>query len=118
MRRIARGVALVACLFLASSAARAAYSPATTSGWFVVAGRVVGVGGAQFLTDIWLFNPDSATTATATLIFHPQAASGASAPAPITSAAITLAPRETKYLADVLLSTVPVNGQVGALEWS
>jgi hypothetical protein len=118
MRRFARGAALVVCLWLASSVARAAYSPATTSGWFIVAGRVIGVGGAQFRTDIWLFNPDSAAIATVTLIFHPQAASGATAPAPISSTAITLAARETKYLGDVLLSIVPADGQVGALEWS
>ena len=105
-------------LFFGAAFAHAAYSPATTSGWFIVAGRVTGFGGAQFRTDIWLFNPDAATTATLTLVFHPQAQPGTNAPAPISSATITLAPRETKYLADVLLSTVAADGQVGALEWS
>lgn len=103
---------------LAAAAAQAAYSPATTSGWFIVAGRTAGFGGAQFRTDVWLFNPDTAANATATLIFHPQVGSGASAASPISSAPIILAPRETKILADVLLATVPADGQVGALEWS
>jgi hypothetical protein len=105
-------------LLLAASPARGAYSPATTSGWFIVAGRIVGFGGAQFRTDVWFFNPDAANSATFTLTFHGQVANGLSAPAPISSAPIILAPRETKYLADVLLSTVPADGQVGALEWS
>ena len=105
-------------LFLVTPAARAAYSTATTSGWFLVAGRVPGFGGAQFRTDIWLFNPDSVNTAVVTLTFHGQVASGGGAPAPISSSPITLAPRETSYLADVLLTTVPADGQVGALEWS
>jgi hypothetical protein len=105
-------------LFLVTPAARGAYSPSTTSGWFLVAGRVPGFGGAQFRTDIWLFNPDSASTAVVTLTFHGQVASGGGAPAPISSSPIALAPRETKYLADVLLTTVPADGQVGALEWS
>jgi hypothetical protein len=104
-------------LFLGASVARAAYSPATTSGWFLVAGRVVGVGGAQFRTDVWFFNPDAVNSATFTLIFHGQVSSGGGAPAPISSAPITLLPRETKYIADVLLSTVAADGQVGALEW-
>jgi hypothetical protein len=104
--------------WLAAPVARAAYSPATTSGWFLVAGRVPGFGGAQFRTDIWLFNPDSVNTAVVTLTFHGQVASGGGAPAPSSSAPITLAPRETSYLADVLLTTVPADGQVGALEWS
>lgn len=105
-------------LFLVTPAARGACSPSTTSGWFLVAGRVPGFGGAQFRTDIWLFNPDSVNTAVVTLLFHGQVASGGGAPAPISSLPITLAARETKYLADVLLTTVPADGQVGALEWS
>ncbi len=104
-------------LFLAASAASAAYSPSTTNGWFIVVGRVTGVGGAQFRTDNWFFNPDAVNFATFTLIFHGQVASGGGAPAPISSSPITLAPRETKLLADVLLSTVPADGQVGTLEW-
>jgi hypothetical protein len=113
-----RRLIAVAVLFLAAAAARAAYSPATTSGWFLVAGRVTGFGGAQFRTDVWLFNPDSFNTAVVTLVFHGQVASGGAAPAPISSSPMTLSPRETKYLADVLLATVPADGQVGALEWS
>jgi hypothetical protein len=118
MLRRLRSAAVVMLLFLGAASARAAYSPATTSGWFIVAGRVVGVGGAQFRTDIWLFNPDAVNTATLTLIFHPQAQPGTIAPAAISSAPISLVPRETKYLADVLLSTVVADGLVGALEWS
>jgi len=113
-----RPIVLFAVLLAAASTVRAAYSPSTTNGWFIVVGRVVGFGGAQFRSDVWLFNPDAAQNAVVTLIFHPQVASGAAAPAPIQSAAITLAPRETRYLADVLLATVPADGQVGALEWS
>ena len=104
-------------LFLAASAASAAYSPSTTSGWFLVVGRVTGVGGARFRTDSWFFNPDAVNFATFTLIFHGQVAPGGPAAAPISSSPITLAPRETKLLADVLLSTVPADGQVGTLEW-
>ncbi len=103
---------------LFASSARAAYSPSTTSGWFIVAGRVAGFGGAQFRTDVWLFNPDAQATAVVTLLFHPQVANGGGAAAPISSAPITLAARETKYLADVLLATVAADNQVGALEWS
>jgi hypothetical protein len=104
--------------FLVAESARGAYSPATTSGWFIVAGRVVGFGGAQFRTDLWFFNPDAVNNATFTLIFHGQVTSGGGAPAPISSAPITLFARETKLLADVLASTVPADNQVGALEWS
>jgi len=113
-----RTIALFAALLAATSTARAAYSPSTTNGWFIVVGRVVGFGGAQFRSDVWLFNPDTSQNAVVTLIFHPQVASGAAAPASIQSAPITLTPRETRYLADVLLSTIPADGQVGALEWT
>ena len=116
-RRMSAGVFGIV-LFVAAPVARGAYSTATTSGWFLVAGRVPGFGGAQFRTDIWLFNPDSVNTAVVTLTFHGQVASGGGAPAPISSSPITLIPRETSYLADVLLTTVPADGQVGALEWS
>jgi len=104
-------------LFLGACSAQAAYSPATTNGWFVVVGRVTGAGGALFRTDSWFFNPDSQNIATFTLVFHGQVATGGGAPAPISSSPITLAPRETKFLADVLLATVAADGQVGALEW-
>lgn len=108
----------VVVMFLMANSARAAYSPATTSGWFIVAGRVTGFGGAQFRTDLWFFNPDAVNSATFTLIFHGQVTSGGGAPAPISSSPITLVARETKLLADVLASTVPADNQVGALEWS
>jgi hypothetical protein len=113
-----RALAAAALFLLVASSARAAYSPATTSGWFIVAGRVIGFGGAQFRTDIWLFNPDPVQNAVVTLIFHGQVSPGGGASAPISSAPITLVPRETKYLADVLLSTVAADNQVGALEWT
>src|SRR5215831_14406076 len=116
MKWIARGLAMTVGMSLAA-AATAAYSPATTNGWFIVAGRVVGFGGAQFRTDIWLFNPDDASNATVTLIFHPQVVNGGAAPSPISSSPMTFVPRETKYLADVLLATIAADGQVGALEW-
>jgi hypothetical protein len=112
-----RALAAVALLCVLAPAAQAAYSPATTNGWFIVAGRVVGFGGAQFRTDVWLFNPDTANNATATLVFHPQVTSGAPAAAAISSAPMTFAPRETKYLPDTLLATLAADGQVGALEW-
>ena len=116
--RVRRVVAVVA-LFLAASAMRAAYSPATTNGWFVFVGRVAGMNQSLFRTDLWLFNPDASAAVTATLIFHGQVASGAAAPSPISSAPIVLAPRETKFFPDVTLATVPAgDGQVGALEWS
>jgi hypothetical protein len=113
-----RVLPVLVALLAVSPYARAAYSPSTTNGWFIVVGRVVGFGGAQFRSDVWLFNPDATQNAVLTLLFHPQVASGAAASAPIQSAPITLAPRETKYLADVLLATVAADGQVGALEWT
>jgi hypothetical protein len=116
MRWIARVLGVVVGMSLVG-AASAAYSPATTNGWFIVAGRVAGFDGAQFRTDIWLFNPDDQNNATATLVFHPQVQSGAAAASAISSSPMTFAPRETKLLADVLLSTVAADGQVGALEW-
>ena len=116
-RRISAGVFGIV-LFVAAPVARAAYSPTTTSGWFIVAGRVPGFGGAQFRTDVWLFNPDPQNIAVVTLTFHPQVSPGGGAAAPISSLPITLAARETKYLADVLLATVAADNQVGALEWS
>ena len=116
-RRIIAGVFGIA-LLVAAPVARAAYSPATTSGWFIVTGRIVGGGGALFRTDVWLFNPDGVNSAVVTLIFHGQVSSGGGAAAPISSTPITLAPRETKYLGDVLLATVPADNQAGALEWS
>ncbi len=113
-----RAAAAVLCLFLAASAARAAYSPAATNGWFVFVGRVAGANQSLFRTDLWLFNPDAANSVTVTLTFHGQVASGGGAPAPISSGPIVLAARETKFFPDVTLSTVPAgDGQVGALEW-
>ncbi|HEV8610127.1 MAG TPA: hypothetical protein VGS98_08680 [Thermoanaerobaculia bacterium] len=118
MRRRLSAIPAAAALFLTASSAFAVYSPATTAGWFITAGRVQGQFGALFRTDLWLFNPDSSTSATLTLTFHPAVGDGAPAAAPISSAPITLAPRETKFFPDVSLSTVPAgDGVVGALQW-
>jgi hypothetical protein len=115
-----RRVRLGLCLLTLSIAvpAWAAYSPATTAGWFVTAGRVQGQFDALFRTDLWLFNPDASSSVTITLTLHPSVANGAPPAAPIASAPIVLAPRETKFLPDVTLSTVPAgDGVVGALSW-
>ena len=105
----------VLVLFAAASA-RAAYSPATTNGWFITTGHVLG--GGLFQTDIWLFNPDASADVTVTLVFHESVSSGGAAKAPVSSTPIVLAPRETRFFSDVTLSTVPAgDGEVGALEW-
>jgi hypothetical protein len=110
--------ALAAFAFLSAGSALAAYSPSTTNGWFITSGRVAGLGGALFRTDVWLFNPDEAATVTATLVFHPAVTSGQLAGSPVSSDPITLGPRETRFFPDVTLETVPVgDGIVGALEW-
>jgi hypothetical protein len=115
-RRPATGLAVV--LLLSAASARAAYSPATAAGWFVTAGRVQGQFESLFRTDVWLFNPDSAASVTVTLTLHPAVANGASPAPSVSSAAITLAPRETKFFPDVTLATVPAgDGVVGALTW-
>lgn len=117
-RRLLVITGLAVLLLFASPPAHAAYSPATTSGWFITAGRVQGQFGALFRTDLWLFNPDSAAAVTLTLTFHPAVADGGSPAAPISSTPITLAARETKFLPDVTLATVPAgDGAVGALRW-
>ena len=118
MARRVSAVVFGVLVFLIAGSARGAYSPATTSGWFIVAGRVVGFGGAQFRTDLWFFNPDPVNTATFTLIFHGQVTSGGGAPAPISSGPIVLAPHETQLLADVLVTKLSADNQVGAIEWS
>jgi hypothetical protein len=109
-------VTLVALLLLFSAVARAAYSPATTNGWFITTGHVLGAG--LFQTDIWLFNPDASADVTVTLIFHESVASGGAAKSSVSSSPIVLARRETRFFSDVTLSTVPAGDQkVGALEW-
>jgi hypothetical protein len=115
-RPLATGLAVV--LLLSAASARAIYSPATTTGWFITAGRVQGQFDALFRTDLWLFNPNSVATVTVTLTLHPAVADGALPATPVNSAPITLAPRETKFLPDVTLATVPAgDGVVGALRW-
>jgi hypothetical protein len=114
-RRLILVASVVLSLLLVPSA-RAAYSPATTNGWFITSGRVLST--ALFRTDIWLFNPDAAADVTVTLIFHPAVVSGQAAATPVVSAPIVVAARETRFFADVTLDTVPAgDGLVGALEW-
>ena len=118
MRRRSLATGLAVALLLCSASARAFYSPATTSGWFITAGRVQGQFESLFRTDVWLFNPDTAATVTVTLTLDPAVGDGAAPAAPVSSAPITLAPRETKFFPDVTLVTVPAgDGVVGALRW-
>ena len=118
MRRRCLATGLAVALLLCSASARAFYSPATTSGWFITAGRVQGQFQSLFRTDVWLFNPDTAATVTVTLTLDPAVGDGAAPAAPVSSAPITLAPRETKFFPDVTLVTVPAgDGVVGALRW-
>ena len=118
MRRCRLATGLAVPLLFSAVSARAVYSPATSSGWFVTAGRVQGQFDSLFRTDVWLFNPDAAATVTVTLTFHPAAPDGAAPAASVASAPITLAPRETKFFPDVTLATVPAgDGVVGALRW-
>jgi hypothetical protein len=117
-RRPLATAGLAVVLLLSAASAQAFYSPATTNGWFITAGRVQGQFGALFRTDLWLFNPDTAATVTVTLSLHPAVTDGAPAATPVSSAPITLAPRETKFFPDVTLATVPAgDGVVGALAW-
>ena len=115
-RPLATGLAVV--LLLSAASAQAIYSPASTAGWFVTAGRVQGQFDSLFRTDLWLFNPDSVANVTVTLTLHPAVADGAPPATPFSSSPITLAPRETKFFPDVTLATVPAgDGVVGALRW-
>lgn len=117
--RSVRFAALGLALALAMPAiSTAAYSPASTNGWFPVVGRGPAPGNAQIRTDLWLFNPDATAQATVTLVFHPSVASGGAQAASISSAPVELFPRETKYFPDVTASTVAAgDGSFGALEW-
>lgn len=118
MRRRPLATGLAVALLLCAPAARAFYSPATTAGWFITAGRVQGQFDSLFRTDVWLFNPDTAANVTVTLTLHPAVGDGAAPAAPVSSTPITLAPRETKFFPDVTLATVPAgDGVVGALRW-
>jgi len=115
-----RRLAVAACAALLSLAgsAEAAYSPATTNGWFITGGRVAGLGGALFRMDLWLFNPDATSSATVTLVLHPAVGSGETALPAVSSSPITLAPRETRFFADATLATIPAgDGVVGSVEW-
>lgn len=117
-RHLLATAGLAVVILLTASPARAIYSPATTNGWFITAGRVQGQFGALFRTDVWLFNPATSGTVTVALTLHPAVANGAPPATPVSSGLITLAPRETKFFGDVTLATVPAgDGVVGALEW-
>ena len=114
-----RGIFVFAALVLfVAGPASAAYFPATTNGWFPLAGRT---GGGASHSDLWLFNPDTnpvSAPVTVTLIFHPAVASGAGAAASISSSLITLAARETRYIPDVTFNVVPAaDGVFGTVEW-
>ncbi len=111
---------LAACvLFVLASTAQGAYSPASTNGWFPIAGRGPAPGNAQVRTDVWLFNPDASAQAHVTLVFHPAVASGAPAAAAVTSAPIVLFPHETKFFPDVTAATLAAgDGSFGAIEWT
>jgi hypothetical protein len=113
-----KGFVLAVLVWLLATQSQAAYSPASSNGWILTAGRVQGFAGGLFRTDVWLFNPDDAAVATVTLVFHPQVAAGQPAGAEIRSAPLSLSPRETLLLPDVTLTTVPAgDGVVGTLEW-
>ncbi len=113
-RRILAATAALA-LFAFAHPARAAYSTATTNGWFTTAG---GTAGGASHSDVWLFNPDTSVTVTVTLVFHPAVSNGGPALPAISSSALTLGARETRYLADVTSSVVPAgDGVFGAIEW-
>ena len=117
MRRLrAAGIALV--LVVVGSSLRAdtaAYSPAAANGWFALAGRTAG-GVAH--SDVWLFNPNTSTTVTLTLVFHPAVTNGGAQLPPVTSGLIVLLARETRYFADVTSTTLGGgDGVFGALEW-
>src|SRR6476660_9412422 len=85
MRRRSLATGLAVALLLCSASARAFYSPATTGGWFITAGRVQGQFESLFRTDVWLFNPDTAASVTVTLTLLPAVGDGASPAAPISS---------------------------------
>ncbi|HEX9303392.1 MAG TPA: hypothetical protein VGA31_02975 [Thermoanaerobaculia bacterium] len=117
-RRLLATASLAVLLLVPASLAQAAYSPATANGWFITSGRVQGQFNTLFRTDLWLFNPDSSASVTVTLTLYPAIADGAPPATPVNSSPITLAARETKFLPDVTLSTVPAgDGVVGALRW-
>lgn len=117
-RRILAALAAALVFGLVAGPAKsevAAYSPASANGWFTLAGRTAG--GAT-RSDLWLFNPDTASTVTATLVFHPAVTSGGAQQPPVTSSIIVLAARETKYLPDVTATVLAGgDGVFGALEW-
>ena len=117
MRRLrAAAAALVLALLASAMAAETtAFSPASTNGWFTLAGRTAG-GAAH--SDVWLFNPDPVSTVTLTLVFHPAVTNGGAQFPPVTSSIVVLFARETKYLPDVTANTLAGgDGVFGALEW-
>ena len=92
-------------------------SSQSTAGWILTSGHINGAFGSQFRTDVWLFNPayPPGNAATVTLTFHKSDQDGTASPL---AATITLLPRETRYLPDVTLSTLPAgDGVVGNIAW-
>jgi hypothetical protein len=103
---------LGACPFVAAAGSEA------TSGWILTAGHVNGAFGSQFRTDVWLFNPayPPGNAATVTLTFHRSDQDGTGSPLATT---VTLLPRETRYIPDITLSTIPAgDGAVGNISWN
>ncbi|MDQ2870881.1 MAG: hypothetical protein M3S32_09075, partial [Acidobacteriota bacterium] len=117
-RRTVPGLVLSVLFLFAASHAQGAYSPASTNGWFPIAGRGPAAGNAQIRTDIWLFNPDPSAQAHVTLVFHPALPPAPGGPA-VTAAPIVLFPHETKFFGDVTAATLPAgDGNFGAIEWT
>jgi hypothetical protein len=119
---VSRGFACIAVALLAAAlvvnAGPALAGSQSTAGWILTAGHINGAFGSQFRTDVWLFNPayPPGNAATVTLTFHRSDQDGAASPL---AATVTLLPRETRYLPDVTLSTLPAgDGVVGNISWS
>jgi PKD repeat protein len=83
-------------------------SPGSRAATLPVAGHVVGAAGATFITDVAVENP-SAEAVSATLVFSP---SGGETPL---EAPISLAPGETRLLADVVESVFGTSNALGSL---
>ncbi|MEO8189643.1 MAG: hypothetical protein ABI682_04825 [Acidobacteriota bacterium] len=117
-RRTLPGLVLSVLFLLTAPAARGAYSPASTNGWFPIAGRAPAAGNAQIRTDVWLFNPDPVAQAHVTLVFHPALPPAPAGPA-VTGAPIVLFPHETRFFPDITATTLPAgDGNFGAIEWT
>ena len=76
-RPFSRSPRSVLLLLLAASTAQAAYSPATTNGWFIIAGRVAGLTARSSGRTSGSSTRTPTASATVTLIFHPPCSGGA-----------------------------------------